>query len=254
MYLCKMIFFTVFIMSLVVQSQACLSQCIAENAQYFLGTPYKSGTLDINKTESLVTMNTAFDCVTFVDYVLALSLYQCDPKSSFEDYLQSIRYRDGKINGYGSRIHYTSEWILQGIYNGYFTEITEALGGRNKQKKIDFMSKNSHLYPSISKENCSADIIKTEEYLSQKMTSYIPKQAVQHIENQLRNGDIVAITTHTSGLDISHIGIIIIKGNKCHFLHASDKSQSVTMTDGTLFTYLLKNPSQEGIRVLRPIK
>ena len=85
----------------------------------YLGTKYVANTLDQDGEESLVIRTDAVDCLTFVEYTLAQAL-----GSSFADNLQKIRYRDGIINGYPSRLHYTSEWIENGIRHGFLTDIT----------------------------------------------------------------------------------------------------------------------------------
>ncbi|MEZ4911135.1 MAG: DUF1460 domain-containing protein [Saprospiraceae bacterium] len=228
--------------------------CIEENSRYFLGTPYESRTLDQNDTESLVCINSAFDCVTFVEYVLALSLYTCEGILPFEGYLRQLRYRNGVIDGYGSRLHYTSEWINQGIALGYFSEITQNLGGKSIKKQINFMTKNIHLYPSISRDGCMKDIQRVEENLSIDSYFQVSKNEVKNIEKNLQTGDIIAITTKIDGLDISHLGFIIKDGTAVHLLHASETLHKITISDVPLSKYLHRNPKQEGIRVLRIIK
>ena len=59
------------------------------------------------------------DCLTFVEYTLAQAL-----GSSFADNLQKIRYRDGIIDGYTSRLHYTSDWIENGVRQGLLEDVT----------------------------------------------------------------------------------------------------------------------------------
>ena len=44
--------------------------------------------------------------------------------SSFADNLQKIRYRDGVIDGYTSRLHYTSDWIENGVRQGFLEDVT----------------------------------------------------------------------------------------------------------------------------------
>ena len=61
--------------------------------------------LDRDGEEELVIRTDAVDCLTFVEYTLAQAL-----GSSFTENLQKIRYRDGIIDGYPSRLHYTSDW------------------------------------------------------------------------------------------------------------------------------------------------
>ena len=86
----------------------------------YLGTRYVANTLDRNEVEQLVINTKEVDCLTFVEYTLAQAL-----GSSFADNLQRIRYRDGIINGYPSRLHYTSDWIDNGLRNGFLTDVTD---------------------------------------------------------------------------------------------------------------------------------
>ena len=48
-----------------------------------------------------------------------------------------------------------------------------------------------------------------EQELSNKSYSYIPKEEYAAMEAQLEEGDIVGFTTDISGLDVSHVGVIV---------------------------------------------
>ena len=81
-------------------------------AKQFLGEPYKSHSLEVGDEENLVVDLTGFDCLTFVETVL--SLYRANgDKDNYVNFLSELRYRNGVINGYTSRLHYFSEWIKQ---------------------------------------------------------------------------------------------------------------------------------------------
>ncbi len=231
-----------------------LSECLLNNAEYFLGTPYVAGTLDKNNTEQLVCRADGFDCVTFVDYVLGLSLYQLKYSGwnkSLEDNIQRLRYRKGIINGYGSRLHYFSEWILQNTTEPFLTEVTSKMGGIEMKKKINFITSNSQKYPLLISLMDKKKLAQSEYLLSQTRVYYIPKERVKDIEGQLKNGDIIAITTDVEGLDIVHTGFIKIINGQPHLLHASQTSQQVEVSKMSLSNYLMNNKKQNGIRVLR---
>ena len=88
------------------------------NGIKYLDVPYVAHTLEADGPEELVINCDEVDCTTLVEYVLAETL---TPKladgdiseSAFADNLQKIRYRDGKIDGYTSRLHYIAEWRTQ---------------------------------------------------------------------------------------------------------------------------------------------
>lgn len=93
----------------------------------FLKTPYVAKTLEIGDTETLVVNLQGLDCTTFVENVLAFSLMGRNKKDNFDDFtknLETVRYKDGKLNGYASRLHYFTEWIAnneaKGPFKGYY--------------------------------------------------------------------------------------------------------------------------------------
>jgi hypothetical protein len=233
-----------------------LNDCIIENATYFLNTPYKSGTLDNETKEELVCINDQFDCVTFVEYILALSIYQLNfdnnKTTNFESALTKIRYRDGKINGYGSRLHYFTEWIEQQKDYGILIDVTPELGGLSYQKTINFMSSNKNKYPSLKNPDDLNKILKSEQLISTLNRFYIPKNKVKEIIKEIQSGDIIAITTTINGLDISHTGFAIKVDGVIHLLHASETEKKVVISKNNLHHYLSDNNKQSGIIILRP--
>lgn len=233
-----------------------LAVCIIENGLHYLNTPYQAGTLDQDPTEKLVCISDKFDCVTFVEYVLALSIYQTQnngkDSKSFESILTSIRYRDGVISGYGSRLHYFTEWISQQQVRGHLQDISQTLGGVKAQKVINYMSRNAKKYPNIKSSNDSQSIKDAEKMINSTVRYYIPKQDVYKVDSLLQAGDIIAITTTIDGLDVSHTGFAIRVGEKIHLLHASEKNKKVEITEKSLYQYLMNNAKQSGIIVMRP--
>jgi len=233
-----------------------LSECIISNALYYVGTPYVAGTLDQNEEEKLICSSDAFDCVTFVEYVLALSLYQVEKphwNTSFEANVQKLRYRQGEINGYLSRIHYFSEWIQQNTQWPFLNEISQKLGGKPHKKTINFMTNNATKYPLIKSDKDIKKMADYEKSISLDSFYYIPKERVLSIQHQLKDGDIIAITTDIGGLDIVHTGFIKISNGKAHLLHASLSSGKVEVSTLPLDKYLSKIKKQNGIRVIRAL-
>jgi hypothetical protein len=59
---------------------------------------------------------------------------------SFDTYtglLQQIRYRNGQIQGYPSRLHYFSEWLYENEKRGFLQVITKQLGGKPYVKPLE---------------------------------------------------------------------------------------------------------------------
>lgn len=81
-------------------------------AQKFIGVPYAAHTLE-GSPEQLTVRLDSLDCTTFVETVLALSYTAGERRSSWRDFvynLERLRYRNGRIDGYPSRLHYISDW------------------------------------------------------------------------------------------------------------------------------------------------
>ncbi|WP_373397222.1 N-acetylmuramoyl-L-alanine amidase-like domain-containing protein [Algoriphagus halophilus] len=71
------------------------------------------------------------------------------------------------------------------------------------------------------------------------------------MEKEIQSGDLIAITTSMSNLDVVHTGFAIEKNGRIHLLHASSKNQEVEISEKPLSDYLAGNKSQSGIMVAR---
>lgn len=127
----------------------------------FLKTPYVAHTLEVNEEEKLVVNFDEVDCTTFVEYVLALSLSPVKngaiDKTDYARVLQKIRYRDGRINGYTSRLHYIADWINNGVKHGFMEDVTAANSPDSIALSLNFMSSHPKSYRQLasSPENVS---------------------------------------------------------------------------------------------------
>ena len=232
-----------------------INQRVIAITQEFIGTPYVGGTLNVPEEEELYVNTTALDCLTFVETVAALAKASEVENPTVNDFLKnlrSIRYRDGKINGYPSRLHYISEWSINNEKRGNFKEITGEYDlSEKKVKTIDFMTKNSHLYPALNNKEVLEAIKENEKALQDLHYSLIPTGEVENAaKNFLRSGDIVAIETTKDGLDVSHVGIVNIKNGTPYLIHASSKYKKVLNDTLPLKDYL-KRQKSPGIRVFR---
>lgn len=224
-------------------------------ALQYIGTPYVEKTLDQNETEELVVNFEGMDCVTFVETTFALSLSIADEKTfaNYTGHLESMRYRHGKRNGYASRLHYFTEWGMDNTARHKVMDITKSLGGKPINRPINFISSHTSAYPLLVEADIPV-IKKAEARISNAKRYYIPKDQVAHIEGRLNSGDIIAITTNITGLDVLHTGIASRKGSRCHLLHASSKGGAVLLSKVTLAEYLAQSPSRTGIIIYRPVE
>jgi Protein of unknown function (DUF1460) len=235
-----------------------IGDLIAEAGKSFIGTDYAAHTLESAGEEKLVVDLQTVDCVTF--YENSLVLARCIKKgtTTFDDYkkeLQFVRYRGGKIDGYPSRLHYTSDYFYDSEKKGILKDITSGLGGVPLKKKIDFMSTHPDVYPALKKNPEFADRIKKiEDSINARQIFYIPKSRVRAIASKIRNGDILGITTSQEGIDCSHTGIAIWKDGELRFMHAPVPGMKVQITSMPLWEYLAKNHKQTGIIIMRALE
>ena len=231
---------------------------VLEIARLFIDKPYVAGTLESADTIERLTVNLdEFDCTTFVETVLSLAITAGEHRTSWRDYLynlEGLRYRSGELNGYPSRLHYFSDWVVDNTHRGNITEVTNKFPEyRTQIKTLDFMSRNADKYTALADSANLAGIKNYEMGYRKHQFPYISWSAVssKSIKEQLKEGDVVAIITKTNGLDVTHMGFIVkdSKGN-AHLLHASSREGKVVNDTTPLYDYLKKNGSP-GIRILR---
>jgi hypothetical protein len=105
-------------------------------AKSFLGAPYVTGVLDRSQGEVLTVNLRELDCWTFMENCLAISLADDERMESMARQIRGMRYWGGVIDGYGSRIHYFTGWLLQAEKSGLMKDLTKELGGKPYDKKV----------------------------------------------------------------------------------------------------------------------
>lgn len=220
----------------------------------FLGIPYVAKTLEIGDSETLVINLQGLDCTTFVENILAFTLLLQQEKSDFDSFikiLETIRYKDGMLDGYASRLHYFSEWIANNEHKGLVRDITAEIGGKEITKEINFMSTHRDLYPFLADDVNFEKIKTSENFLNNEAICYLPQDQIEANEHLIRSGDIIALTTSIEGLDITHTGIASReKDGRIHLLHASSSGE-VKISEQPLVDYLKKVNKNTGIMVAR---
>lgn len=231
---------------------------VAGIGRELIGTPYQSGTLE-NETETLTVNFDAMDCTTYVETVMALAYTIGENRQSWRDFiynLERLRYRGGELTDYASRLHYISDWVVDNIRRGNFAEVTSRLPASDyTDKTIDFMSSHRDRYPSLADSVQYAKIKNTEAGYRNHRFPFIKKERLANkaVMAALNDGDIVALTSKTAGLDVSHMGIIIKENGIPYLMHASSAAGSVVIDRLSLFEYMRRNKNLSGIRVFRLI-
>jgi hypothetical protein len=235
-----------------------INEVVVAIAKSFIGTDYSANSLDAPGKEQLVVNLQTFDCVTF--YENALVLARCIKKNTltFDDYkkeLQFVRYRGGIIDGYPSRLHYTSDYFFDNEKKFVLKDVTKEFGGVPFKKKINFMSTHPDSYLQLKNSpEYVKEIRKIEDEMNTRLMFHIPKAKIKRIASQIKDGDIIGITTTIEGLDCTHTGIAIWQNEKLHLLHAPIPGSKVQITEMPLSEYLAKIKKDAGIIVARPVE
>ena len=233
-----------------------IGEVIVATGQQLLTTPYVAGTLEAHTPEILIVNLRGLDCTTFVENVLVVSGMRQNGQKEWDTYLgrlERLRYRDGIREGYPSRLHYFTDWIRNNAKKGLVEDITQSLGGLPLEKRIDFMGTHPDLYPALSSQAALKAVQKAEQELSEQVTYVLPREEVSKVENQIQNGDIIALATSIDGLDVTHTGFAFRKDNgRLHLLHASTRG-SVEISKAPLADYLQGVKGNTGIIVVRPL-
>lgn len=250
-----------------------MSELVIKIAEQFLGTAYVSFTLEHEPEHLLVSLDKT-DCILFVEQCTAfaltvkgLSIQQAgdgehyalreepncvSTKPSYDLLLhnvQNLRYRLGVVDGYASRLHYTSEWILQNQTNGLMREITPQIGVEHEQP-FYFMTEHMDQYRQMLGDSIGQQRIREAEMRLEAQAPYykITWEQLQDpaIISQIHSGDIITFVDSHPGLDLAHVALAYEMDGEMHFIHASYGGKCVMKEPRTLAEY-----AKNGIRVMR---
>lgn len=245
-------------------------------SSYFIGSraelgPLGEGNEDLYDRDPLYSL-TVFDCTTFVETVMALSLSE-----NIDDFLPNlikIRYENGKIS-FKNRNHFISlDWIPNNTVSGFLKDVTSEIGPaqvanaiidkKNWYKKLnlsnikgrDDLSQEDKLVLLESLRSLGEDFTPLSAkilFIDLNLIFKNPK-----ILNSIPNGAIISIIkpnwdlTSTIGthLNVSHQGIAIWKDGSLFYRHASLEFEKVM--DAPFLKYLEKymiNSGTVGINI-----
>ena len=252
----------------------------------FLGQPYLLSALGEGKQgyydNAPLYRVDAFDCETYVDTVLALTM--AHDTLAFKRYIRQVRYQNGQV-AFIRRNHFTSlDWNQNNQQQGFLKDITTTFHDQHgnpiakiAKALINKPSWYQHLSPDIIRINTPSKAEKNKRLavLKQKGSllpstiakiPYIPLTALFdqvgapniQLFNQIPNGAIIEIVrpnwnleqqigTH---LNVSHLGFAILKNGRLMFRNASSLKHQVS--DVPLIDYLReaqKSPTIKGINV-----
>jgi len=211
---------------------------IAFISEQFLGISYQESTLigDEHLPEDLVINLSGLDCFTLLDYVEALR--RSDSFARFTAALKEVRYRDGVVS-FTTRNHFFTDWIDRNA--AFVGDVTEQIGS----------GKARHVQKILNLKEDGSLFIKGIKPVTRSIT-YVPADALDEtVMRNLRTGDYAGIYSAMQGLDTSHVGIIIRKGDAIFLRHASSAADLRRVLDQDVRRYMA---GKSGLIVLRPLK
>jgi hypothetical protein len=141
-------------------SPAPLASRIEDVSAHFLGRPYVLGPLGEGPSgeydkDPLYRFD-VFDCTTFVETVMALSLAK--DFADFERLMNLIRYKDGTVS-YVARNHFTdADWNPNNIAAGFLKDITQTVAGKSGVKTATALIDKANWYRKTKHESVGQDI------------------------------------------------------------------------------------------------
>jgi len=192
----------------------------------FLGLPYSSTLIgSAEQPEVFVASLDSFDCVTYIETVLALAA--ASTPTHFSELLRQLRYDRGRVE-WKKRNHYMTQWIRNNRRNGNIRRISTSVPGRVKARLLNVV-------PGLRGLSVRFECV--------------PKQAVKQLAPQLETGDVIFFASTRKNLDVFHCGLLIRNGDRLRLRHAARSRGGVVEQDLDEF---LKNNRMAGVIVVGP--
>jgi cell wall-associated NlpC family hydrolase len=193
-----------------------------------LGRPYRPNPLigSAEAAEVFTASLDGFDCVTYIETVLALALAR--NIGDVAGWLRRIRYERGVIE-WSHRNHYMTSWIRNNARQG--------IVGRVPRPALLTLAKTR--------------VLNVVRGLPARRIALkcLPKRAVARLEPYLRSGDLMFFVSTRGNLDVFHAGIIVRDGNDLLLRHASRSKGRVV--EQPLSEFLRAN-RMTGVIIVRP--
>jgi hypothetical protein len=185
-----------------------------------IGLPYLVNPLigSLHVPEQLVARFDGFDCVTYVETILALSLAR--GLDQFADRLREIRYLDGEVE-WSHRLHYTTDWAAYHIGRGFLRDMTIGEDTVVRERTLS-------LIQGLPPKNISL--------------RYYPKDRYPSMSRWLTDGDLVYFLSTRRDLDIFHVGLIFRDGEQLLIRHARHMRHRVLEQPLADFMRVVKSP------------
>jgi hypothetical protein len=219
-----------------------------------LGIAYVAGLLEVPKTEQLVVTLQGSDCVLFVEHSLAMTLTTLQGSQHYDDLARNIallRYQQGQVIGYASRLHYFSDWLQTNENKSIIKLLHQSDETLPVMDPVNFMTQNRSAYAQLANsDSLYTLLLQREAYLRDRHIRFIPQHRIPELESTFQTGDILSFVSTIDGLDIAHTAIVVRDGSRVGFYHASTTGK-VIKDPKTIHEYTTGRRNVNGIIVAR---
>jgi cell wall-associated NlpC family hydrolase len=197
------------------------------HSRILLGSPYAVNPLGGSPGASEVFSSSlgAFDCVTYVETVLALALSA--KARDFPEWLRRIRYDGGRVM-WTRRNHYMTGWILSNLRLGVVRRIGPGERTVSRERTLDVV-------PGLAPRKV--------------LVRCVPKSEIRRLGPRLQTGDLAFFASTRRHLDVFHCGILVRSGEGWRLRHAACSENAVVEQDLSDF---LRTNRMAGVIVVRP--
>ena len=193
----------------------------------FLGSPYFANPLEggPDTPEVFKASLEGFDCVTYIETVLALARSRSVDQFIVE--MREMRYAGGRVDFY-HRNHYMVDWAARNEGRGIIKDITTGPKAVVKTRTLSLI-----------------------ESLPAKTATFrcFPKRSLNKIQSGIETGDVMLFASTRKALDVFHAGILIKGDGETLLRHASRTAGRVIEQNLASFTGAHR---MSGMILLRP--
>ena len=193
-----------------------------------LGAPYVAHALvgSATEAEAIVAPLDGFDCVTYVEIVIALA--RAAEPAGFVEELRALRYDGGAVE-WRKRNHYMTDWVRRNARAGAVRPVAPGPLGKRVEKTLSAV-------PGLSAKGARFAVV--------------PKGRLRAFLPRLANGDVLLFASTKAGLDVFHCGFLVLAGGSVRLRHASRSAGRVVEED--LARFLAAN-RMAGVIAARPL-
>lgn len=197
-------------------------------SELFLGRSYIEGSLGGGPgvPEEFRVSLEAFDCVTYIETVLALA--SARTIDEFIDTIRRIRYEDGEISWF-RRNHYMVDWSRNNEERGFIRNITAG--------------------PNIEEKTCMLSLIAGLPART-TIVQFLPTKYRADVPSLVERGDLILFVSTRETLDVFHAGVLIDHEGRLFVRHAGRTAGRVIEQDLDEF---IRQNEMAGFILLRPL-